>query len=83
VTADAGKDVEKEEHSSIAGGIVGWYNHLVNQSGSFSENWKQLYLNTHLYHSCEYTQKMFQHSKRTHAMFIAALFIIPRRWKQS
>jgi hypothetical protein len=27
VTADAGKDVEKEEHSSIAGGIASWYNH--------------------------------------------------------
>jgi hypothetical protein len=26
VTADAGEDVEKEEHSSIAGGIASWYN---------------------------------------------------------
>jgi hypothetical protein len=25
VTADAGKDVEKEEHSSIVGGIARWY----------------------------------------------------------
>ena len=24
VTADAGKDVEREEHSSIAGGIASW-----------------------------------------------------------
>jgi hypothetical protein len=39
VTADAGKDVDKEEHSSIAGGIASWYNHSVNQSGGFSENW--------------------------------------------
>jgi hypothetical protein len=31
VTADAGKDVEKEEHSSIAGGIASWYNHPGNQ----------------------------------------------------
>jgi hypothetical protein len=28
VTADTGKDVEKEEHSSIAGGIASWYNQL-------------------------------------------------------
>jgi hypothetical protein len=28
VTADAGKHVEKEEHSSIAGGIASWYNTL-------------------------------------------------------
>jgi hypothetical protein len=41
VTADTGKDVEKEEHSSIVGGIVSWYNHSVNQVGISSENWRQ------------------------------------------
>ena len=40
VTADAGKDVEKEGCTSIAGGIADWYNHSGNQSGSSSENWK-------------------------------------------
>jgi hypothetical protein len=35
VTADAGEDVEKEELSSIVGGIASWYN----QSGRSSENW--------------------------------------------
>ena len=34
VTADAGKDVEKEEHSSIVGGIASLYNHSGNQSSS-------------------------------------------------
>jgi hypothetical protein len=29
-TPDVGKDVEKEEYSSIAGGIAGWYNHSGN-----------------------------------------------------
>jgi hypothetical protein len=38
-TADAGEDVEKEEHSSIVGGIAGLYNHSGNQSGGSSENW--------------------------------------------
>ena len=38
VTADAGVDVEKEEHSSIVGGIAGLYNHSGNQSGGSSEN---------------------------------------------
>jgi hypothetical protein len=28
VTTDAGEDVEKEEHSSIAGGIASWNNQL-------------------------------------------------------
>ena len=40
VTADAGEDVEREEHSSIASGISNWYNHSETHSGSFSENWK-------------------------------------------
>jgi hypothetical protein len=40
VTADAGKDVEKEEYFSIAGGIASWYNHFGNLSGGSSENWK-------------------------------------------
>ena len=38
VTADAGEDVEKEEQSSIVGGIASWYNHSGNQSGDSSEN---------------------------------------------
>jgi hypothetical protein len=40
VTADVGKDVEKEEHSSIAGRIASCYNHSRNQfGGDSSENW--------------------------------------------
>jgi hypothetical protein len=37
VTADAGKDVEKEKHASIAGGIASWYNNSGNQFGGSSE----------------------------------------------
>ena len=33
-----GEDVEKEEHSSIVGGITSLYNHSGNQSGGSSEN---------------------------------------------
>ena len=40
VTAHAGENVEPEEHSLIAGGIAGWYNHYGKQSGYSSENWK-------------------------------------------
>ena len=39
VTADAVEDVEKEEHSSIAGGIASLYNYSRNQSGGSSDNW--------------------------------------------
>jgi hypothetical protein len=38
VTADAGEDVEKEEHPSIVGGIASFYNQSGNQSGGFLEN---------------------------------------------
>jgi hypothetical protein len=39
MTVNTGEDVEKEEHSSIAGGIASWYNCSGNQSGGSSENW--------------------------------------------
>jgi len=39
VTADAGKDVEKEKHYSIVCGIANWYNHSGSQCGGSSENW--------------------------------------------
>jgi hypothetical protein len=35
VTAEADEDVEKEEHSSIFGGITSWYNHSVSVSCFF------------------------------------------------
>jgi len=38
VTTDIGEDVEKEEHSSIAGGIASWYNHSGNQSANNNIN---------------------------------------------
>jgi hypothetical protein len=38
-TADVGKDVEKEEHSSIAGGFASWYKNSGYQFGSSTENW--------------------------------------------
>jgi hypothetical protein len=40
MTADADKEVQKEEHSSIGGGIARWYNHFGNQSGGSPENWQ-------------------------------------------
>ena len=39
VTADAGKDVEKEVHSSTVGGISSLYDHSGNKSDGSSENW--------------------------------------------
>jgi hypothetical protein len=58
VTADTGKNVEKEEHSSIVGGIANLYNHSGNQSGSSSENWTWYYRRILQYLSWAYIQKM-------------------------
>ena len=75
VIADAGEDVEKEEHSSIAGGISSSYNHSGNQFDGSSENWTQYYLGTQLYHCWAYTQKMFQHVIRTHVHYVHSSLI--------
>jgi hypothetical protein len=40
VTAQASEDMEKNEHSSIAGGIANLYSHSEKQFGRFSENQK-------------------------------------------
>jgi hypothetical protein len=40
VTAHDGKDVKKEEHSSITTGNANLYNLSGNQFGGFLENWK-------------------------------------------
>jgi hypothetical protein len=39
-SSDTDKDLEKEEQSSIAGGVESWHNHSGNQSGCSSEKWK-------------------------------------------
>jgi hypothetical protein len=59
------KDVEKEEHSSIAGRIAGWYNHSGHQFDSYLENCTSYYQRIQQYHSWAYTQKMLQHVIRT------------------
>jgi hypothetical protein len=52
VTANAGEDVEKEEHSSIAGGTANWYDHSENQSGHSSENWTSYTTPVHIHRRC-------------------------------
>jgi hypothetical protein len=75
VTEDAGEDVEKEEHSSIAGGITIWYNHSGNQFGRSAENCTQYYSKVQQYLSWAYTQKMFQLVIKTHAPYVHSSLI--------
>jgi hypothetical protein len=83
VTADA--DVEKEELSSIVSEIASWYNHSGNKFGSSSENWTYYLLpedpaipllGIYPKHAPTYNQETCS------TMFIAALSIIARSWKE-
>jgi hypothetical protein len=60
-TAEVGEDVEKEEHSSIAGRIANLYNHSGNPSNSSSEKERVLPEDL-VYHSWAYTAKMLHHT---------------------
>ena len=66
VITHVGEDVEKEEHSSIAGGIASWYNHYGNQFGGSSEKSTLYDQKIQQYLSWAYTQKIFQLVRSTH-----------------
>jgi hypothetical protein len=84
VTADAGKDVVKEEHSFIAGGIASFYNHSGNQSGSSSEiRILLLLVDPAIPLLGIYPEDVTTGNKDTcSTVFLAALFIIVRSWKE-
>jgi hypothetical protein len=82
VTADAGEDVEKEEHSSTLGGIASMYNHSGNESGGSSELDIVLPDDPAIPLLGVYSEDVPTGKKDTcSTMFIAALFIIARNWK--
>ena len=66
MTADVGRDVEKEEHASIVFEIASWYNYSGPQFGGSLENWVKYYLSTQVYHSWAYIQEILQHTTSTH-----------------
>jgi hypothetical protein len=84
VTADAGKDVEKEEHSSIAGGIASLYNHSGSLSGGSSEKLDIVLLEDPAIPLLGlYPEDVPTGNKNTcSTMLIAALFIVARSWKK-
>ena len=83
MTADASKDVETEKYSSIVGGIASLYNHSGNQSGvpqkighSTTGGYCNIFLG--IYPEDDPMGKKYTCS----TMFLAALFIIARIWKE-
>jgi hypothetical protein len=84
VTAHVGEDVEKEEHSTITGGTANWYNHSGNKSGGSS---KKLGIDLPEDPAIPllgmYPKDVPPcHRGTCSTMFIAALFVIARSWKQ-
>jgi hypothetical protein len=83
VTAHSGEDLEQREHSSISGGSENIYNHFENQFGGFSELGIVLPQDPAMPLLGIYPRDALPHHKDTcSTMFIAALFIIARNWKQ-
>jgi hypothetical protein len=83
MTADSGEDVEKEEHSYIAGGIASLYNFSGNEPGGSSENNIVLPEDPAIPLLGIYSEDAPTCNKDTYStMFIAALFIIARSWEK-
>ena len=85
VTADADKDVEKEEHSSIAAGVASQYKHSGNHFGnSFKKLDKILPEDPAILLLGKYQDDLRTCNKVTcSTMFITALFMRARSWKES
>jgi hypothetical protein len=83
VTADAGEDVEKEEHSSIVGGNASLHNHSGNQSVISSEKLDIVLWEDPAIPLLGIYSEMFPTGKKNtcSTMFIAALLVIARSWK--
>ena len=79
MTADAGEDVEKEEHSSIVGGIASWYNHSGKQMGFPRKSGNSSTEDPAIVLLGIYPEDIPTCNKDTCiTMFIASLFIIAR-----
>jgi hypothetical protein len=84
VTIHIGEDIEKEEYFSIGGGIANWYNHSGNQSGGFHRKLEiDLPKDPATALLGIYSKDAPPcHRSTCSIMFIVALFVIVRSWKQ-
>jgi hypothetical protein len=83
VTADTGEDVEKDEHSSIVGGIASLCNHSGSESGVSSEK-LDIILPEHpaIPLLGIYPEVPTGNKNTCSTMFIAVLCITARSWKE-
>ena len=81
--AHAGENVEKEEYYSIAVWIANWYDHSVIKLVFFQILEINPYEDPAIPLINKYSKDTSPYHKKTClAMFLVALFIIYRRWKQ-
>jgi hypothetical protein len=85
VTAHAAEDVDKKDHFSIFVGIVGWYNHSGNQFHFFLRKLDIVLAEDPAIPLLRMYPKDVStfHKDTCSTMFIAALFIVTKRWKES
>ena len=81
-TITAGECVEKREPSYTVGGNANQDSHYGEQCGDSLKNWKQNCLMIQQSHCWAYTLRKPEGKETRTPMFIAALFIIARTWKQ-
>ena len=82
-TINAGEGMEKREPSCTVGGNANQYSHYGEQCGDFLKNWKLNCHTTQQIHRQAYTpRKPELKETRVTPVFITALFIIARTWKQ-
>jgi hypothetical protein len=74
--------LEQGDHSTIAGRIANWYNYSGNQSSGSGENWKQIPEDPAMLFLGIYPEDAPIYKGTCSTMFIAAIFIIARSWKQ-
>ena len=83
-TINAGEGVEKREPSCTVGGNANWYSHYGEQYGGSLKKLKtELPYDPAIPLLGIYPQKTIIQKDTCTPMFIAALFIIARTWKQS
>ena len=73
--------MEKREPFYTVGGNTN-YSHYGDQCGESLKNWKKNCHMTQQYHSWAYTEETRSERDMCTPMFITALFIIARTWKQ-
>lgn len=84
ITPHVIKDVDLGEHLSIACGSANFYSHYGHQCGGSSGRWELIYPQDPAVSFLSIYSKNDPpyHSDTDSAMFIAALFMVSRNWKQ-